>query len=43
MEWETGDVLWHPVDAKLAVDCKFDLAKYGRENDLLDQPGWIRF
>ena len=42
VEWETGDILWHPLDAKLAADCKVDLAKYRKENDLLDKPGWQR-
>ena len=43
IEWETGKILYHPLDAKLAADCKFDLAKYARENNLLDKPGWRQF
>ena len=43
IEWETGKILYHPLDAKLAADCKFDLAKYARENNLLDKTGWRQF
>lgn len=43
IEYETGKIMYHPLDAKFTVDCKFHLAKYARENNLLDITGWQQF
>jgi hypothetical protein len=39
VEWETGEVTQEPL-AILTKDIPVDLAKYAKDNDLLDQPGW---
>jgi hypothetical protein len=42
VEWETGEITQEPL-AILTKDIPVDLAKYAKENDLLDQPGWKQF
>jgi hypothetical protein len=42
VEWETGEIAQEPL-AILTKDIPVNLAKYAKENDLLDQPGWKRF
>jgi hypothetical protein len=42
VEWETSEITQEPL-AILTKDIPVDLAKYAKENNLLDQPGWKRF
>ena len=39
--WEDGSQTWEPL-AILAKDDPVTVAKYGKDNDLLDKPGWKR-
>ncbi|MGL5078847.1 MAG: reverse transcriptase domain-containing protein, partial [Waterburya sp.] len=42
IQWDTGEETYEPMDI-IAEDDPVSIAKYGEENDLLDQPGWKRF
>jgi len=42
VEWETGEVIYEPLDV-IATDDPVTCAVYARDNDLLDQHGWKRF
>jgi hypothetical protein len=37
--WEDGSQTWEPLTI-LAKDDLVTVAKYGKDNDLLDKPGW---
>jgi hypothetical protein len=39
--WEDGSQTWEPLTI-LAKDDHVTVAKYGKDNDLLDRPGWKR-
>lgn len=39
--WEDGSQTWEPLTI-LAKDDPVTVAKYGKDNDLLDKPGWKR-
>ena len=41
VEWEYGEKTWEPI-AVMRQDDPVTLAKYGQENNLLDEPGWKR-
>ena len=40
--WENGEETWEPLRT-LKDDDPITVAKYAKDNDLLDQPGWKRF
>jgi len=40
--WSTKEETWEPLDI-IAVDDPVTCAKYAKENDLLELPGWKRF
>ena len=42
IEWETGEITSEPLQT-IATDDPVTCAFYGKENNLLDQPGWKRF
>ena len=42
VKWSTGEETWEPLRI-MAVDDPVTCAKYAKDNDLLDTPGWKRF
>ena len=42
VEWETGETTFEPLHV-IAADDPVTCAIYGRDNGLLDEPGWRRF
>ena len=42
IDWESGEQTYEPLDV-IAKDDPITCAIYGRDNDLLDKPGWKRF
>ena len=42
VKWSTGEETWEPLKM-MAVDDPITCAKYAKENNLLDTPGWKRF
>ena len=42
VKWSTGEETWEPLKI-IAEDDPVTCAKYGKDNDLLDLPGWKRF
>ena len=42
VRWSTKEETWEPLDI-IAVDDPVTCAKYAKENDLLELPGWKRF
>jgi hypothetical protein len=42
IEWETGEITSEPLQM-IAADDPVTCAFYGKENNLLDQPGWKSF
>ena len=41
VEWECGETTWEPL-AVMRHDDPITVAKYAKENDLLNEPGWKR-
>ena len=42
IEWENGEIMNEPLNI-IAADDPITCAIYARENDLLDEPGWMHF
>ena len=42
IEWENGEITNEPLDV-ITADDPMSCAIYARENDLLNEPGWIHF
>lgn len=42
INWENGETTWEPLSI-IAISDPVTCALYAKENNLLEQPGWIRF